>query len=53
MLLQVPNVLSSQDVAGFRAALEAAAWVDGNVTSGHQSARAKANEQLPEDSATS
>jgi PKHD-type hydroxylase len=52
MLLQVPDVLSSQDVARFRAALEAAAWVDGNVTSGHQSARAKANEQLPEDSAT-
>lgn len=51
MLLQVPDVLSSQDVARFRAALAAAAWVDGNVTSGHQSARAKANEQLPEDSA--
>jgi PKHD-type hydroxylase len=32
-----------------RRALESAAWVDGRVTAGHQSARAKDNEQLPED----
>ncbi|WP_442681643.1 Fe2+-dependent dioxygenase [Sphingomonas sp. ASY06-1R] len=31
--------------------LDAAAWVDGNATSGHQSALAKDNCQLPEDSA--
>ncbi len=30
--------------------MESAAWIDGNVTSGHQSAHAKRNEQLPEDS---
>jgi len=34
-----------------RTVLENARWVDGNATSGHQSARAKHNEQLPEDGA--
>lgn len=33
-----------------RAAIDAADWVDGNVTSGEQSALAKRNRQLPEDS---
>jgi PKHD-type hydroxylase len=33
-----------------RAALESAAWVDGRVTAGPQSSRAKQNLQLPEDS---
>jgi PKHD-type hydroxylase len=51
MLLQVPEVLSAEQVKQFRARLDATSWVDGNVTSGHQSARAKVNEQLPEDSA--
>jgi PKHD-type hydroxylase len=51
MLLQVPHVLEKEEVQEFRARLAAARWVDGNVTSGHQSARAKANEQLPEDGA--
>ena len=50
MLLEIPNVLDAAQVARFRARLDVAAWVDGNVTSGHQSARAKINEQLPEDS---
>jgi PKHD-type hydroxylase len=40
-------------VAAIRARIDAAEWVDGNVTSGHQSARAKRNEQLPEDSPAS
>src|SRR3546814_12735447 len=31
--------------------IDAAQWVDGNVTSGHQSALAKRNLQLPEDCA--
>ena len=30
--------------------MERAAWVDGNVTSGHQAAKAKHNLQLPEES---
>jgi PKHD-type hydroxylase len=51
MLLQIPDVLSTQQVAQFRARLEGAPWVDGNVTSGHQSAQAKYNEQVPEESA--
>ena len=50
MLLKIPNVLDAAQVARFRARLDAARWIDGNVTSGHQSARAKVNEQLPEDS---
>jgi PKHD-type hydroxylase len=51
MLLQIPEVLSREQVAAFRARLDAAAWIDGNATSGHQSAQAKYNEQLPEDGA--
>jgi PKHD-type hydroxylase len=51
MLYRIPDVLSTEQVAYFRKRLDAARWVDGNVTSGHQSAQAKYNEQLPEDSA--
>jgi PKHD-type hydroxylase len=51
MLLEIPNVLSPEQVRRFRARLDAARWIDGNVTSGHQSARAKYNEQIPEESA--
>jgi len=51
MLLQVPEVLSADQVAGVRERLEKAPWVDGNATSGHQSAQAKYNEQVDEESA--
>jgi PKHD-type hydroxylase len=50
MLLQIPNVLNAEQVRAFRTRMDAATWVDGNVTSGYQSAQAKNNEQLPEDS---
>lgn len=50
MLLSIPSILSKQAVADMRAAIDAAEWVDGNVTSGKQSALAKRNLQLPEDS---
>lgn len=50
MLLQVPKVLTAEQVASMRASIDAATWVDGNVTSGHQSMQAKRNEQLPENS---
>ncbi|HVR97042.1 MAG TPA: Fe2+-dependent dioxygenase [Thermoanaerobaculia bacterium] len=50
MLLQVPDVLTPDQVAQARKVLDEAAWVDGKVTAGHQSARAKDNMQLPEDS---
>lgn len=49
MLLQIPDVLTAEQVASCRELLEAADWVDGRVTAGHQSARAKDNQQLPED----
>ena len=51
MLLQIPGVLEPGRVAQFRSRLAAARWIDGNATSGHQSAQAKNNEQLAEDSA--
>ena len=50
MLIAVPDLLSPSEVADIRAIIDAAEWVDGNATSGHQSALAKQNEQLPEDS---
>ncbi len=49
MLLQIPDVLTPGEVARCRKMLEEAEWVDGRVTAGHQSARAKRNLQLPED----
>ena len=51
MLLPVPGVFSKDEVATLRERLDAGPWADGNVTSGHQSATAKVNRQLPEDSA--
>jgi PKHD-type hydroxylase len=51
MLLHIPDVLSSEQVSHARQVLDRAEWVDGRVTAGHQSARAKNNQQLPEDSA--
>ena len=50
MLLQIPEVFTKAEVAALRARLDAGPWADGNVTSGHQSATAKRNLQLPEDS---
>ena len=50
MLLHIKQVLTPEQAADARARVEGAQWVDGNVTSGHQSAQAKYNEQLPEDS---
>src|SRR5690242_17941691 len=48
MLLQVPHVLTPEQVAHCRARLEAADWDDGRITAGRQSALAKHNEQLTE-----
>ena len=50
MLLAIPDVLNAGQVAQARQILDAAQWVDGKVTAGHQSARAKDNQQLPEGS---
>ena len=49
MLLHIPDVLTPEQVAHARQLLDAAEWVDGRGTAGHQSARAKDNMQLPED----
>ncbi|MBS0488995.1 MULTISPECIES: Fe2+-dependent dioxygenase [unclassified Phenylobacterium] len=50
MMLHIPEVLTKAQVAELRRAIDAADWVDGNATSGTQSALAKRNEQLPEGS---
>ncbi|HSM80027.1 MAG TPA: Fe2+-dependent dioxygenase [Bryobacteraceae bacterium] len=50
MLLPIPEVLTAAQIAEARQILDQAEWADGRVTAGHQSARAKDNMQLPEDS---
>src|SRR5215831_898281 len=50
MLLPIPDVLTADQVVRARKLLDDAEWVDGRVTAGHQSARAKDNMQLPEGS---
>ena len=50
MMLQIPDILSKAQVAQCRQLMDAAEWTDGNATSGHQSALAKRNMQLPEGS---
>ena len=51
MMLQIPDVLTPDEVAHCRAVLDAADWIDGNATSGFQAAMAKNNQQLPHDGA--
>lgn len=48
MMVQIPQVLTPDQVAHCRAIMERADWVDGRVTAGHQSAQVKRNLQLPE-----
>jgi PKHD-type hydroxylase len=50
MLIRVPEVFTKAQVQQIRAALDAAEWVDGKVTAGHQSALTKRNSQIPENS---
>ena len=50
MLIEIPNVLTKAQVAECRQLMDVADWVDGNVTSGYQSALVKNNMQLPEGS---
>ena len=49
MLVAIPDVLTSEQVAHGRRLLEAADWVDGRATAGHQGAHVKNNRQLPQD----
>jgi PKHD-type hydroxylase len=48
MLIVIPNIFSKSQAFELRAKLDAADWVDGRVTAGHQSAQAKNNSQIPE-----
>ena len=48
MLLHIPDILSADQVAGFRRRLDDADWTDGRETVGHLGAQAKHNQQLPE-----
>ena len=48
MLLQVPALLDAPRIQHLRQQLEAAPWVDGRVTAGHQSGRVKQNRQIAE-----
>jgi PKHD-type hydroxylase len=48
MLVQVPDVLSAEQVGQARRALDEAEWIDGRITAGPQSARVKHNQQLAE-----
>jgi PKHD-type hydroxylase len=50
MIIPIPDVLTPEQVREAKAILDAAEWVNGKITAGHQSARAKDNQQIPEDS---
>src|SRR5271167_870205 len=50
MLLTIPDVLTREQVEHARQRFATTSWIDGRVTAGHQSARAKDNMQLPEGS---
>jgi len=50
-MIVIPQLLDADRVHEMRTRLDAAEWIDGNATSGHQSALAKQNRQLPESSA--
>jgi PKHD-type hydroxylase len=51
MLITVPSVLDADQLAHARRLLGAASWEDGRSTAGQQSALAKHNQQLSQDSA--
>lgn len=48
MLITIPDVLTADELAKGRAALDAAEWIDGKVTAGYQAQAVKDNLQLPE-----
>lgn len=48
MLIEIPNLLTPEQVAQARDLLDKAEWIDGKVTAGYQSARAKDNMQIAE-----
>ncbi len=50
MLVQIPDVLTKAELADAQRRLSSAAWGDGRMTAGHQSAKVKHNAQLPQES---
>lgn len=50
MLFHIPQVLTAEEVAEFRRRLDNADWTDGRETVGHQGAKVKRNQQLPDSS---
>jgi PKHD-type hydroxylase len=52
LLLHIPDILNADQVRDCRVALDRAAWVDGRVTAGFQSASVKNNSQVPDDHPT-
>lgn len=52
MLVTIPDIFDKDQVRQLRAKLDAAEWVDGRITAGHQSALTKQNSQIPETDAT-
>jgi PKHD-type hydroxylase len=50
VIVQVPNVLNSEQIARCCEVMNRASWIDGRVTAGYQSAMVKDNRQLPENS---
>ncbi len=50
MLTVIPDLLDAAAIAAVRTIIDSGDWIDGNATSGVQSALAKSNQQLPEDS---
>jgi PKHD-type hydroxylase len=48
MLLHIPGILTADEVAHFRQALDSADWTDGRETVGAQGAQVKRNLQLPD-----
>jgi PKHD-type hydroxylase len=49
MILEIPHILPPDQLAAARSAIEAADWIDGRATAGHQGAHVKDNMQLPVD----
>jgi len=47
-MIVIPGVLDADQVRNMRTRLASASWVDGAVTSGHQSVRVKRNRQIDE-----
>jgi len=48
MVITIPDILTADELAQARVALDGAEWVDGKVTAGYQAQTVKHNLQLPE-----